>query len=68
MAWVIKDINTNEYFRQRAGNGWYSTDINHARLYSNQRMAQQTITADEHHVSYPGNRNLAVKEVQLVEL
>lgn len=68
MAWVIKDINTNEYFRQRVGKNWYSTDINHARLYSNERMANQTIIAGEHHVSYPFNRNLVVKQVQLVEL
>ena len=68
MAWVIKDTVTNEYFRQRCSNSWYSNDINHARLYSNERMARQTIAADEHHVSYPGNRSLTVKEVQLVEL
>jgi hypothetical protein len=69
MSWIIKDTDTGEYFRQRCGpSGWYSNDINHARLYSLERMAQQTIAADEHHVSYPGNRNLAVKQVQLVEL
>ena len=68
MAFVIKDISRNEYFRQRCSNSWYSADINHARLYSNERMAKQTINTNQHHVSYPGDRVLEIKEVHLVEV
>jgi hypothetical protein len=69
MAWVIKDLNTDEYFRQRVGpKGWYSADINNSRLYSQERMAQQTIDAGEHHVSWPGNRKLSTQEVTIVEV
>lgn len=68
MAWTIKDTNTGEYYRQRVGDGWYSSDINHARLYSDKKQAQKTINAAGHHVTYPGNRALTVQEVQLVEV
>jgi hypothetical protein len=68
MAWVIKDIDSGEYFRQRYSKSWYSKDINHARLYSLERMATQTIVANEHHVSYPGNRNLVEVEVRVTEV
>ncbi len=69
MAWVIKDTNTDEYYRQRCStNGWYSTDINTARLFTTAKQAQQTINADGHHVTYPGWRKLVVKEVQLIEI
>lgn len=69
MAWIIKDTTTGEYFRQRVGaKGWYGTDLDTARLYGNEKQAQRTIDAAEHHVSYPFNRTLVVKEVKLVEL
>jgi len=69
MAFVIKDVSRNEYYRQRAGsNSWYSKDINHSRLFVNERVAQQTIDMNGHHVSYPGDRVLEIKEVHLVEV
>jgi len=69
MVYVIKDLNTNEYYRQKPGpKGWYSSNINHARLYSTEKIAQKTIDIGNHHVSYPGNRNLTIIEVILIEL
>lgn len=69
MAYVIKDLNTNEYYRQRLGpNGWYSSDINTSRLYGKEKQAQKTIDDNEHHVSYPGNRNSTIVEVTLIEV
>lgn len=68
MAWVIKDKTTDEYYRQRVGNGWYSSDLEHARLYGSQKQAQQTINAAGHHVTYPGNRVLVTQEVRLFEV
>jgi hypothetical protein len=69
MAWAIKDATTNEYFRQRVGpKGWYGLDIDTARLYTSDKQAQKTIDAAEHHVWYPGTRNLIIKEVKLVEV
>ena len=40
MAWVIKDLSTNEYYRQRVKTSWYSLDINNARLYTSVKAAQ----------------------------
>ena len=69
MLWVIKDTNTNEYYRRSAGaSGWYSADINFARLFTSKNKAQQTINTNNHHVSYPGNRNLITKEITLNEV
>ena len=69
MAWVIKDTNINEYYRQRVGAmGWYGPSIDTARLYTNAEQAQRTIDVGDHHVSYPGGRNLVVKEVRMIEL
>ena len=68
MAYVIKDINTNQYYRQRRGSdGWYSFDINASRLYGKEKQAQKTIDDNDHHVSFPGNRNLIPVEVLLIE-
>lgn len=69
MAFVIKDIITNEYYRQRLGSkGWYSSDINDSRLYTAAKQAQKTINDAEHHVTYPGNRTLKVIEVFITEV
>lgn len=69
MAWIIKDTNTNEYYRQRAGRyGWYSLDINDSRLYTSAGAAQLTINQGGHHVVFPGNRMLSVAEVKIVEI
>lgn len=70
MAWVIKDTNgIGEYYRQRAsGNGWYSYFIDDVRLFTSPHQAQKTIDAAGHHVTYPGNRNLVVQEVKIVEV
>lgn len=69
MAYAIKDLNTNEYYRQRLGsNSWYTFDINESRLYGNKQQAQRTIDNNDHHVSYPGNRNLMVIKIKLVEI
>jgi len=69
MAYAIKDLNTDEYYRQRLGSkGWYSFDINESRLYGNKKQAQRTIDNNDHHVSYPGNRNLIIVEIKLVEV
>ena len=69
MAWVIKDLITNEYYRQRAGKtGWYSTDINDSRLYTSEESALKTIDQAGHHVIYPGNRHISVLEVKIVEI
>lgn len=69
MAYAIKDLNTNEYYRQRLGsNGWYTFDINKSRLYGNKQQAQRTIDNNDHHVSYPGSRNLMIVEIELVEI
>lgn len=69
MAYAIKDLNTKEYYRQRVGSdGWYSSDINTSRLYGKEKQAQKTIDDNEHHVSFPGNRNLVIVEIALVEV
>lgn len=69
MAWVIKDLSTNEYYRQRhSTGGWYGLDISTARLYTSIRQAQQVIDRAEHHVTYPYNRDLKIVEVRLVEV
>jgi len=69
LAWVIKDLRTDEYYRQRAGkSGWYSVDINDSRLYSSLDQAQKTIDQGGHHVTYPGARDLVVLEVKIVEI
>ena len=67
MAWVIKDTLTNEYYRQRAGDGWYSTDINAARIYTTKSQAEKTISEGNHHITYPGNRILNVIEIVISE-
>ena len=69
MAWVIKDLSKNEYYRQRhASGGWYSLDINNARLYTSIKQAQVVIDSATHHVTYPYNRDLKIIEVRLVEV
>lgn len=68
MAYAIKDLDTGEYYRQRVGDGWYSTDIDNARLYGTYKQAKKTIDAGDHHVSYPGNRKIVVVEVKLTEV
>lgn len=69
MAYVIKDLNTEEYYRQRSGtHGWYSPDINASRLYIRGKDAQKTIDNNQHHVSFPDNRQLTVVEISLVEV
>lgn len=69
MAWVIKDTNSGEYYRQRSNNnGWYSYFIDDVRLFTSPHQAQKTIDAAGHHVSYPGNRSLVVQEVKVVEV
>ena len=69
MAYVIKDSNTGEYYRQRLGSkGWYSSNIDNARLYAEEKPAHKTIADNGHHVSYPGNRNLNVVQVKLTEV
>lgn len=68
MAWVIKDLSTNEYYRQRVKTSWYSLDINNARLYTSVKAAQQVIDKAEHHVSYPYTRELKVVEVRISEV
>jgi hypothetical protein len=68
MAWVIKDTSTNEYYRQRAGDGWYSSNIEHARMFGTEKQAQKTIHDAGHHVTYPGNRSLVTQEVRIAEV
>jgi len=69
MAYIIKDLNTKEYYRQRLGpNGWYGLDINASRVYREEKQAQKTIDDNGHHVSYPDNRDLVIIEVELVEI
>lgn len=68
MAYAIKDLNTHQYYRQRAGDGWYSDNLDHARLFASEKAAQRTISQGNHNVTYPGDRNLCVVEVQLVEV
>jgi hypothetical protein len=68
MAWVIKDLSTNEYYRQRLGAGWYSTDINNARFYTDAIQARRVIDKADHHVTFPYNRDLKVIEVKIVEI
>lgn len=65
MAYIIKDLDIDEYYRQRAGNGWYSSDINNSRLFTTEEKAQETIDSAGHHVTYPGDRNLKVIEVKI---
>jgi hypothetical protein len=66
---LIGDLNTGEYYRQRCGpNGWYSKDIEDSRLYINQTQPIKTISDNGHHVSYPGNRQLVIVQVSIVEV
>lgn len=69
MPYVIKDMNTGEYYRNSVGStGWYSDDINFSRIYSSEKQTNGTIDKSGHHVIYPGNRNLKVIEIKIVEL
>lgn len=65
--YVIKDINTHNYYRESPHKGWYSPDVGSARLYVTESSALRTIEKDDHHVSFPGNRVLEVVPVTIQE-
>lgn len=63
---VIRDKKSKEYYRQWCGpQGWYSPELDYARIYSLRAKAQQTIDQGNHHVTYPGNRDLEIVPVEL---
>ena len=66
MSFVIQDLNTSEFYRQRPGDGWYCQDVTLARIYATKKQAMQTIAESRHNVSYPGNRKLSVRKVTIV--
>ena len=69
MACVIKDLSTNEYYRQRVGpHGWYSTNISDSRVYTSAIIAKRVIDKGDHHVTFPGNRNLGIIDVKITEI
>ena len=70
MAYAIKDMNTNKFYRQKVNikSGWYSSNIDRSRLFTSIKQAQQTIDKGNHHVIYPGNRILRVVKVSIVEV
>jgi len=69
VVYAIKDMNSGEFYQQKATrNGWYD-DIRGARFFKEAERAQHTAQhmADtgNHHVRYPGNRSLKVVTVKL---
>jgi hypothetical protein len=63
MSFVIRDIDSKALFQSRSGrNGWYDHDATYARRYKTREGAQHTIDRGNHHVSYPGNRQLEIIE------
>lgn len=62
LMYIIRDTATGEVYARRCGKGgWYTTNLYLARLYLTAEAAQRTIDKGNHHVSYPGNRALAVE-------
>lgn len=69
-AFVIKDIETNEYYLRGASkSGWYGKNLSQARFYSKYEEANKTIAEGNHHVSYPNRLpNLKIITIILKEL
>lgn len=65
--YCIYDEASETYFarRYRPGKGWYSADSADARSYKTPMAAKRVIDADDHHVSYPGNRQLVIKGLNI---
>lgn len=67
MAFVIKDSDSGEYYRQRPGkNGYYDTDLNHVRLYGSERAAQQIADSGHYTTTFQEDRRL--RKLKVVEV
>jgi hypothetical protein len=67
-VFAIKDLKSNLFYQQKpTTNGWYD-DISGVRLFKEKARAEATIKANEHHVSFPGNRKLKVVTISLIEI
>lgn len=66
-AYAIRDRLTGEcYAKRHTKTGWYTSDMTVVRIYSSPEAAQRVIASGNHHVSYPGNRDLEVYVLSIV--
>lgn len=68
MRYVIKDIDKNTYYQNHpTSNGWYSDNLYGAKIFLYKKGAEKTMNSNNHHVIYPGNRNLGVIPIKIIE-
>lgn len=66
-VFAIKDTKSRLFYQQKPRTaGWYDS-LHGARFYIERGRAERTIKGGDHHVTYPGNRNLIVVSIMLTE-
>jgi hypothetical protein len=66
-VFAIKDTKSGLFYQQKPRTaGWYDS-LHGARFYIERGRAERTIKGGDHHVAYPGNRDLLVVPVRLSE-
>ena len=66
-VFAIKDTKSCLFYQQKPRTaGWYDS-LHGARFYIERGRAERTIKGGDHHVTYPGNRNLIVVSIMLTE-
>lgn len=68
-GYAIKDRPTGRFFltKHDARTGWYGEFGPGIRLYRSEGIADRAMKSGSHHVTYPGNRELAVVPIYLEE-